>query len=155
MQLYFLRHGEADWPDWDQADDARPLTGRGRKEIEKVADLLKLLDVSINEIVTSPLPRARQTAEIVADRLKLKLREETALEPGFNSADLKRVLHKYDSPAVMLVGHEPDFTGIIHALTGATLKLSKGGLALVHVDIAYMSGQLLWLVPPKIAKARR
>ena len=120
-----------------------------------MADLLKLLDVSIHEIVTSPLPRARQTAEIVADRLKLKLREETALEPGFDSAELKRVLRKYDSPAVMLVGHEPDFTRIIQALTGATLKLSKGGLALVNLDLAKMSGQMLWLLPPKIAKARR
>jgi phosphohistidine phosphatase len=155
MQLYFLRHGEADWPDWKQSDDARPLTGRGRKEIEKVADLLKLLDVAIDEIVSSPLPRARQTAEIVADRLKLKLREETALEPGFGRADLKRVLRKHDSSAVMLVGHEPDFTNTIHELTGATLKLSKGGLALVQVDAAKMSGQLLWLLPPKIAKARR
>ncbi|HEY2124918.1 MAG TPA: phosphohistidine phosphatase SixA [Chthoniobacterales bacterium] len=155
MQLYFLRHGEADWPDWDQSDDARPLTGRGRKEIEKVADFLKLLDVAIDEIVTSPLPRAKQTAVIVADRLKLKLREDSALKPGFDRAGLKRVLRKYDSSAVMLVGHEPDFTSVIQALTGATLKLSKGGLALVNVDVEKMSGQMLWLLPPKIAKARR
>lgn len=154
MHLYFLRHGEADWPDWDKPDDERPLTGRGRKEIEKVADFLKLLDVSIAQVVTSPLPRAKQTAVIVADRLNLKLREDPTLEPGFDRAGLKRVLRKYDGASIMLVGHEPDFTSVIHALTGATLKLSKGGLALVNVDMTEMSGQLLWLFPPKIAKAR-
>ena len=68
MHLYFLRHGEADWPDWDRANDERPLTKRGKKEMEKVADFLELLDVAIDHMVTSPLPRARQTAEGVVDR---------------------------------------------------------------------------------------
>jgi len=53
----------------------------------------------------------------------------------------------------MVVGHEPDFTKTISTLTGARLKLSKGGLALVDVDLTTMRGRLLWLFPPKIAKA--
>ncbi len=123
--------------------------------MEKVADFLELLDVAIDHMVTSPLPRARQTAEIVADRFKWKLKKDALLEPGFDRAGLKRLLHKYDGAAIMLVGHEPDFTSVIHVLTGAALKLSKAGLALVEVDVAGMKGQLLWLFPPKIAKARR
>ena len=51
----------------------------------------------------------------------------------------------------MLVGHEPDFTGVIAALTGANLKLSKSGLALVALD--GQKGELRWLVPPKFAKS--
>jgi phosphohistidine phosphatase SixA len=53
----------------------------------------------------------------------------------------------------MIVGHEPTFTEVIEALTGADTKLSKAGLALVDVDHERMKGRLLWLFPPKIAKA--
>jgi phosphohistidine phosphatase SixA len=52
----------------------------------------------------------------------------------------------------MVVGHEPDFTKTISALTGASLKLSKAGVALVDVDFSSQKGRLLWLFPPKIAK---
>ena len=45
MQLYFLRHGEADWPDWDKTDDERPLTKRGKKEMQEVARFLGRLKV--------------------------------------------------------------------------------------------------------------
>src|SRR5437588_7924009 len=89
MKLCFLRHGEADWPNWNKPDDERPLTERGKKEIQKVADFFKVLDISLDRIVTSPLPRAQQTAAIVADRLKLKLREDRILEPGFDHSGLK------------------------------------------------------------------
>jgi phosphohistidine phosphatase len=152
MHLYFLRHGEADWPNWEKSDDERPLTERGRKEMQKVADFLKLLDVSLDQIVTSPLPRAQQTAQIVADRLKLKLREERALAPGFAISDLKLLRSQYPGKNIMLVGHEPDFSETISALTGASLKLSKAGLALVEADESATSGKLLWLFPPKIAR---
>src|SRR3979411_2729844 len=86
MKLYFLRHGEADWPNWNKPDDERPLTERGKKEMKKVAAFLARLDLSLDHIVTSPLPRAKQTAEPVAKRLKLKLSEDKLLEPGFGSA---------------------------------------------------------------------
>jgi len=52
----------------------------------------------------------------------------------------------------MIVGHEPDFTKTISALTGASLKLSKAGVALVDIDLSSGKGRLLWLFPPKIAK---
>jgi phosphohistidine phosphatase SixA len=52
----------------------------------------------------------------------------------------------------MLVGHEPDFTTVISGLTGASLKLAKGGVALLDVDPESEEGKLLWLFPPKIAR---
>ena len=80
-------------------------------------------------IVTSPLPRASQTAEIAAERLKIKCREDKLLAPGFSREALERLLKKYPEESLMIVGHEPDFTGVISELTGATLKLSKAGTA--------------------------
>jgi phosphohistidine phosphatase len=153
MHLYFLRHGEADWPEWDKSDDLRPLTERGRKEMKKVAKFLRDLALDIDFILTSPLPRARETAEIAAKKLDLKLEEDKSLEPGFGSDDLKKLLAAHKGRGVMIVGHEPDFTSAIHELTGAKTKLAKGGVALVEVDGE--TGRLLWLVTPKLAKLKK
>jgi len=152
MQLYFLRHGEADWPNWKKPDDERPLTDFGKKEMRDVAKFLARLNVRLDLIVTSPLPRASQTAEIAADYLKAKLQKDESLAPGFGMSVLRTVLKRHPAKALMLVGHEPDFTTIISGLTGASLKLSKAGVALVDVDPESEEGKLLWLFPPKIAR---
>ncbi len=151
MELYFLRHGEADWPNWEKPDDERPLTKHGKKEMRVVAAFLKRIKAKPDLIVTSPLPRASQTAEIAAEGLKVKCREDKLLAPGFGPADLERLLKKYPEESLMVVGHEPDFTGIISKLTGASLKLSKAGVALVELNRSWRNGRLLWLFPPKIA----
>ena len=152
MELYFLRHGEADWPDWKKPDDERPLTKLGKKEMRDVAKFLGRLKVQPDLIVTSPLPRAAQTAEIAADHLKAKLRNDESLAPGFGMNKLRTVLKRHRAKALMLVGHEPDFTQTISELTGASLKLSKAGVALLDVDPESEEGKLLWLFPPKLAK---
>jgi phosphohistidine phosphatase len=152
MQLYFLRHGEADWPNWKRPDDERPLTSFGKKEVHDVAKFLDRLKVRPDLIVTSPLPRASQTAEIAAGYLKGKLREDDLLAKGFGLAELGTVLKRHRAKSLMLVGHEPDFTEVISGLTGASLKLSKAGVALVDVDPDGAKGRLLWLFPPKFAR---
>ena len=152
MYLYFLRHGEADWPNWKKSDDERPLTKRGKKEMHEVAKFLARIKARPALIVTSPLPRASQTAEIAAEHLKLKCQTDKLLAPGFGLNHLKRLFEKYPEKSLMIVGHEPSFTETISALTGATLKLSKAGVALVDVDLASRNGKLLWLFPPKIMK---
>jgi phosphohistidine phosphatase len=152
MQLYFLRHGEADWPDWSKPDDERPLTDFGKKEVRQVAKFLDRLKVKPDLIVTSPLPRASQTAEVAAEQLKTKLRQDEALEPGFGISELRSVLTRHRSKVLMLVGHEPDFTSVISALTGASLKLSKAGVALIDINPETEEGKLLWLFPPKFAR---
>ena len=152
MELYFLRHGEADWPDWKKSDDERPLTKYGKKEMREVGKFLDRLKVKPNLIVTSPLPRASQTAEIAADYLKSKLRKDELLAPGFDMNGLRTVFKRHRAKSLMLVGHEPDFTNVISKLTGASLKLSKGGLALLDVDPEAEEGKLVWLFPPKFAR---
>ena len=152
MELYFLRHGEADWPDWEKSDDERPLTKRGKKEIHEVARFLKRVKARPDLIVTSPLPRASQTAEIAADHLKVKCCEDKLLSPGSGRQELERLLKKYPEESLMIVGHEPDFSHTISQLTGASLKLSKAGVALVELDRSWRSGRLLWLFPPKFSR---
>ena len=152
MQLCFLRHGEADWPNWKKSDDERPLTDFGKKEMRDVGKFLARLKVRPDLIVTSPLPRASQTAEIAAEYLKAKLREDELLAPGFGLSELKTILKRHRAKVIMLVGHEPDFTTVISGLTGASLKLSKAGVALVEMDPGSEEGKLLWLFPPKFAR---
>jgi len=152
MKIYFLRQGEADWPNWTKPDSERPLNKKGRKEMERIGKFLQKLDPQIDICLTSPLPRASQTAEIAAEYLKLKLKTEPALGPTFNATKLRNILQRVQAEDVMIVGHEPSFSEVIGELTGGEVKLSKAGLALVELEDAKSSGRLLWLIPPKIAK---
>lgn len=151
MKLYLLRHGKADWPNWDKPDDARPLTQEGKDQVAAVAKLLARLDIS-PAIVTSPLPRASQTAEIAGEHLRQKVRTDPLLRPGFDAGKLKKLLKDFSGKSLMIVGHGPDFTPTIFQLTGGNTKLPKAGVALIDLDISSMKGELRWLVPPKFAK---
>jgi phosphohistidine phosphatase len=151
VKLYLLRHGKADWPNWDKPDDDRPLTDEGRKQLAAVAKMLARLEIA-PVILTSPLPRASQTAEIAGKHLREKIRVEPLLRPGFDAGKLKKILQDFSGDTLMIVGHEPDFTRAIFQLTGGDAKLPKAGVALVDLDISSMKGELRWLVPPKFAK---
>src|SRR5947208_16408271 len=121
MKLCFLRHGEADWPNWSKPDDDRPLTERGRKEMKRVAKFLERLKFSADAILTSPLPRASQTAEIVAERLGIELKTEPALTNGFNVERLRRLHAKADANCIMVIRHEPEFSEVTKELTGGAV----------------------------------
>ncbi len=151
MKLYFLRHGKADWPNWNKPDDERPLTQEGKKETAAVAKLLARLEIA-PVILTSPLPRASQTAEIAGQHLGAKVRVEPLLRPGFDAGRLGKILKAFSGKSLMVVGHEPDFTRTISQLTGAKTKLPKAGVALIDLETAPLQGVLRWLVPPKFAK---
>jgi phosphohistidine phosphatase len=151
MKLFLLRHGKADWPNWNKSDDERPLTEEGRAQVAAVAKLLARLEVAPT-IFTSPLPRASQTAEIAGQYLNQKVRVDSLLRPGFDAGKLKKLLKDSPGESMMIVGHEPDFTEVIHQLTGGNTKLAKAGVALVELKVDSMKGELRWLVPPKFAK---
>ena len=153
MKLYFLRHGQANWEHWDKPDEERPLTKKGQKEVLQVAHALLALKVRPGVILTSPLPRAYETAKIVSDELDIECLTMPQLAPGFDLALLNQLLSEYPDADVMLVGHEPDFSTVVGALTGGTIKLAKAGVARVDVaSNAELRGELVWLVPPKVLK---
>lgn len=154
MRIYFLRHGAAvERAGWERDDALRPLTGAGRRRLERIADTLADLDLGLGAIITSPLVRARQTAEIVAARLGVAWAEDARLAPGCDAARLCAVLRDHpDAATIMVVGHEPDLGETIGALIGGgRVACRKGGLALVNLpDASSREGQLAWLVPPRI-----
>ncbi len=150
MKLYFLRHGLADWPEWDPAQDhERPLTTDGMKKMKAEAKAIEQLDLKLDAILSSPLTRAWQTADIVAEQLGVEAKEEASLAPGFNLERLTEILQRYAAAqALMLVGHEPSFSMTIGQLIGGgRIVLKKGGLARVDVTSSDpLHGELVWLL---------
>jgi phosphohistidine phosphatase len=153
MKLYFLRHGQANWEHWDKPDEERPLTKKGRKEVSNVAEALREIKARPALIVTSPLPRASETAQLVAEELEVDCITAPTLAPGFDLPALKQILNEHAEQDVLLVGHEPDFSHLISLLTGGTVKLTKAGLARVDLEnITELRGELVWLLTPKVMK---
>jgi len=156
MELYFLRHGLAGSRSrWVGPDDERPLTDEGRARMEREAATIEALGLSLDVIVTSPLARAYQTAEIVARKVGLldRLVTDERLAHGFGVRELRGVL--YDHPGavvVMLVGHEPDFSlTVADLIGGGTVAFKKGGLARVDArDVSLGDAELVWLLPPAV-----
>lgn len=157
LRLFFLRHGPAD-RDQFQGDDntLRPLVDRGRERMRAEADFIGRLDTGLDVVVTSPLVRARETAEILAARLGLadRVRQDARLGLDFCLEHLAGLLAGLpdDRRRVLLVGHEPSFSQVIGELTGGTRVVMKKG-ALARVDLtpgAGTRGHLVWLLQPRV-----
>jgi phosphohistidine phosphatase len=156
MKLYFLRHGLAGSRGrWAGPDSERPLTDEGIARMEREAATLGALGLSLDVIVTSPLVRAYQTAEIIARKVDLldRLVTDERLAPGFGVRELRGILDDHPGAvAVMLVGHEPDFSLAVGDLIGGgTVAFKKGGLGRVDTsDASLGDAELAWLLPPSV-----
>lgn len=161
MNLYLVRHGESGKSLADMKQDTkRSLTSEGRKEVEEIADSIVRLGVKFDEIATSPLPRAIETARIIAKRQrKAKLLVWDELKPeGDRRAMLSRLAKMGHESEVLLVGHEPYLTSVVADLMGArpkTILLKKAGLVRVRVTsfAPSVKGELRWLLSPRVLKA--
>ena len=155
MELYFLRHGTADkLSEWPGDDGLRALTEEGAAAVRRVVRILAASGLKLDAIVSSPLVRARQTADIAAEELKhaAGVVEDQRLARGLDKERLAGLLSDLGSPQrVMLVGHEPDFSLTIGQITGGSVVCKKGGV--IRVDVAdpkVPRGQLIWSLPPKL-----
>ena len=163
MNLYLMRHGiavESDDPAAIQ-DNQRALTPKGAKRLRRAARGLRHLDISFDGILTSPVLRARQTAEIVATVLGLEslLEEVSGLAPESTVEHLLFGLERYqDRKHILMVGHEPLLSKTIGSLLcggdgGHKLEidLRKGSLCRIEIDGLPLSspGILHWLLAPK------
>jgi phosphohistidine phosphatase len=123
--IYLLRHGDAEHGDGDDA--ARQLTPKGERQAQAAGAALAILGAEINACLASPRVRAAETARLACEPLGLSVEIATELRGGrFDSRELTA-----GRGHVLLVGHEPDFSAEVGRLTGAKVKLRKGGLAVV------------------------
>lgn len=154
LRLYFLRHGKAlARADWREDDDLRPLTPEGADEVRRIGAGLAAMGLRPGAIVSSPLTRARRTAELVADALGMRGQVviDERLGHGFDVDTLAGVVvDHHPRSSLMLVGHEPDFSAVIGGLIGGgRVVCKKGGLARVDVDGDGLGGgKLVWLLAP-------
>jgi phosphohistidine phosphatase len=161
MKLYLMRHGIA----LDriggavQNDFQRPLTEEGRTEATAVALALKRFGVGADVVVSSPLVRAKQTAEIISDVFAVKhaLEITEALAPGGGASDLYKVLRKLvPFQEAFLVGHEPDIGRLAGTLlwSGPDLNISFKKAGVCRIDVFEIPptspGELKWFLTPKI-----
>ncbi len=154
MKLMFLRHGIAEDEGPDGSDFSRRLTDEGKREIEREAESMARIGLKPGIILTSPLARAVQTAEIVAKALGMtdRLREEPRLA-GFSLEHLRTIATAHsDRRSIMLVGHEPSFSTVVGQLIGgANVRMKKGALAVVEAEAITMGGGVLQvLAPPSV-----
>lgn len=157
MIVYFLRHAAAGKSMANpKKDEQRPLDDEGILQARYVGRLLANLDVQVEQIVSSPLKRARQTASLVANELAFEsaVQIDDALRPDAELDQFQAMLARYKKyEAIMVVGHNPSLTEFLmkSISTGATqLDFKKGAVAKVEMD--GRTGSMQWLVTPKIAR---
>ncbi len=155
-ELLLLRHAHAgDSTTWQDDDDLRPLTEKGRRQSERLGRLLAAAGVVPDAVLASPLVRARETGEIVADVLGLSVRRDARLGEPLDLAALERILADAGDPRrPLLVGHDPDFSEIVSELVGTPIPMRKGTLARIDVErpLEPGAGVLRWLVPPDLLR---
>ena len=155
-----VRHAAAhergpEWPD----DRVRPLTPGGRRRFERVARGLASLGTTVDAILTSPLLRARQTAEVLAGALPgpPPIIEIDILSPGHDAPTMARALVRGHHPArLVLVGHEPGLGELASLLLGLgrPLVFRKGGACRIDLPPsgALSGGTLIWMLPPRVSR---
>jgi phosphohistidine phosphatase len=163
IELYLIRHGVAEergeaWPD----DGKRPLTTKGMSKLRTAVRGLVRLGVSFDVVVSSPLVRTRQTAEIVAGGLEphphITLLE--SLAPGGSITAVLTDLEKFAKRGrIALVGHEPAIGELAARLVGSrhAIPFKKGAVCRIDIDALPPAGpgELRWFLPPRVLKSLR
>lgn len=159
MILYFVRHGKAGHHSAAADDDDRQLTDAGVAALKAATPLLRRLNLRPDLVLSSPLPRALQTAELVMEGLGLSGAPvaDDRLRPGAEWGDLARAMAAHPGARrVMFVGHEPDLSSAMRLLTGAaSVRMRKGGIGCVEFPGVPEpgGGELAWLLDPDLYSA--
>jgi phosphohistidine phosphatase len=160
LELYLIRHGIAaergpDYPD----DSKRPLTGSGMSKLRQEAKALNELEIAFDLIITSPLVRTRQTADIIAETLagKPAVTTSDALAPAGTPAAVMQEIARHNRKArIALVGHEPNLGELAARLIGARspIQFKKGAICRIDFEVLPPKslGQLQWFVTPRMLR---
>jgi phosphohistidine phosphatase len=162
MELYFVRHAIAEplGKGNEFSDEKRALTEEGRRRMRQGVKGLHKLGVELDLILTSPLVRAIETAEILAGSRGLnrnEIRQTHALAPGALAEQLFAEIKRQDAAeSIALVGHQPDLGSFISRLVqeaegDVSVELKKGGICCIRVTetVPTLRGQLVWLLTPR------
>lgn len=147
QQLWLLRHGEAE-PHDTRPDPDRRLTPRGERQAIAAGRALRALGVEFAAAFTSPRVRAAETARLACESLEIEPVVHEPLSGDFDADESRALMAGQDADArVLLVGHEPDFSNVVHDYSGGRIDLKKGGIAALRVDGT--RAELIVLVRPR------
>ena len=152
MVLYLFRHGIAGPAASGQGDATRTLTSEGIDQLKRQTRALERAGFRMDWLLTSPLVRARQTAELLAPALGVSPEIDTLLKPGCTLDDAAELLaRRPQAKRVMLVGHQPDLGRLVRTLTGSNAMVRTGTMAVIDVQVLRpSSGFLLGLYDPEV-----
>jgi phosphohistidine phosphatase len=140
--IWLLRHGDAE-DGAGKPDAERDLTEKGERQARAAGQALKALGAGLDVCLTSPKVRAKRTADLACEPLGCPVEEDDRLAGGdFDPLELAA-----GRGEVLLVGHEPDFSGAVAFVTGSRVKLRKGGIAALDDHVLHV------LLRPKDLKA--
>ncbi len=157
-QLVLLRHGKSDW-DAGAPDRERPLAPRGVRAARTMGQLLTRAGQAPDLVVTSPAVRARTTAELAAEAggWAADIIIETPLY-AFGPEGVVDVVRRTpdDVDNLLIVGHEPTWSGLAELLTGADVRVATATAVGIHLEVASWRataarrGTLAWVLPPRL-----
>ncbi|HET6173143.1 MAG TPA: histidine phosphatase family protein [Gaiellales bacterium] len=146
MAVILVRHAEAEDRALGTPDPERRLVPAGRRAARVTGRALAALKVDPECVVTSPYPRARETAEIIAEQLGAPLADDATLL-GVEASDLPALTVRHGDDLV-LVGHEPDLSVLLQSVTGARVSFPKAAAAAIE-PLVGVQGELRWFLRPR------
>ncbi|MCL5067054.1 MAG: phosphohistidine phosphatase SixA [Thaumarchaeota archaeon] len=151
MIVYLLRHGEAEPKSSSKRDEERRLSPEGILQLRKTLNLAKHLDASVDRVISSPVLRAKESSEIVAEMLQAKeMLVSNSLEPESTPSEVYDELSKCSlNDKVALVTHQPLFSNLLQDLLGIEVNVNMKAGSLARIDVQgypkSSSGTLVYL----------
>lgn len=153
INLFIVRHGDAD-PKTDLSEDYnRELTKKGIKQLKRVAKFLDKMDYNIENVISSPLVRAYQSADIIVDELKMnvKIEKNDNLKPEADVNATINLLKELKGNSI-IVGHNPNISLLFNKISGTNGEIKKGGIAVLKFDKDNGTAELELLLNQKVLK---
>lgn len=156
MNIYFIRHGIAEEKVLGESDFDRKLSPEGVEKLKTSAKAWKVFIRGFDYLISSPLLRAVQTAEVIKTIFSIReIYTDKRLSPGSTTEDVIELVNEYDAEDIAVFGHEPDFSMHVSNLissSGASIDFKKGAIAKISFPSkARLSGGVLeFLIPAKV-----
>ncbi len=152
IKLIVVRHGDAE-QETGVPDDSRRITKKGKKQLKRTANFIDKMNYNIEGIVSSPLIRSRDSAEVIVDELGLDLKIDMndSLKPDADVSSTIAFIKQLKNNTV-IVGHNPNLSLLLNKIAGFNGELKKAGVAVINLHVTTMESDLELLLDQKVLK---
>ncbi len=152
IRLIVVRHGDTE-QETGIPDDSRRITKKGKKQLKRTANFIDKMNYSVENIISSPLIRSRESAEVIVDELELELKidMDDSLKPDADVASTVAFIKKLKDNTI-IVGHNPNLSLLLNKIAGFNGELKKAGIAVLQLDKNTLKSDLELLLDQKVLK---